>query len=265
VTPEQFRVARRALSDRVIAALKRLFVTPGSWRAADMERFVAQAVPLLEGGQLHLAALTALMVAEQASQAVGAVIAPPGIPAAAAVNLRTGVDARDVYQRPFVTVYTALSRDVVLPRAVELGATRLAQIAELDLQTTYAHASRAAMLQLPEGIRPRSWRRVPVGPRNCAMCLVASTQRYHIETLNPIHPACDCQVAQVFDADPGQVLDPDLLERVHTAVEALTGQSDRGGRTPDYRELLVSSTATHGELGELLVRPGDRFTGPADL
>lgn len=265
MTPEQFTAQRRALSDRVIAALRRLFERLGAWRAADMQRFVEQAVPLLEGAQRQLAALTAMYVAAQASRAVGRVLAPPGIPSAAAVDLRSGVTAREVYQRPFRAVYTALSRGEPLPRAVELGSTRLAQIAEMDLQSTYAHASRAAMQQLPPDARPHFWRRVLVGPENCAMCVVASTQRYRVEDLNPIHPLCNCRVDAIYGPDPGHVIDPELLGAVHDAVKTLTGRADPGAREPDYRKLLVSSTATHGELGTLLVRPLDHFTSPADL
>jgi hypothetical protein len=261
VTPEQ----RRALSDRIVTALRKLFEQLGAWRAAEARRFVEQAVPLLEGAQHQLAALTAVYVADQASRAVGRVLAPPGIPDAAAVNLRNGVTAREVYQRPFRTVYTALSRGEPLPRAVELGSTRLAQIAEMDLQATYAHASRSAMQQLPPDARPTGWRRVLVGPENCAMCVVASTQRYRIENLNPLHPACDCQVEPIYGPDPGRVIEPELLEAVHDAVQTLTGHANRGGRAPDYRKLLVSCTAQHGELGTLLVRPSDKFTSAANL
>lgn len=252
------------MSADMLARLIRLFMRPGEWRSRQAAVFVEQAVPVVQGTQRSLAALTAVFIAGQAATVLSRRVGPPGIPAWAAINLR-GVDAKAVYERPFKSVYTALSKGEPLTRAVEIGQSRLREISELDLQQTYAHASRAAMDALPAGTQPNFWRRKPVGTENCAMCLIAATQRYRRENLNPIHPACDCTVEPIFGPDPGQVIDPDLLEQVHTAVEELTGASDRGAREPDYRKLLVQMTAEHGELGTLLVRPLDHFTGPGDV
>jgi hypothetical protein len=265
VTPEQFAVLRRSLSMRLVTTLARLFLRLGSWRDADAARFVQQAVPLVEGSQRGLAALTAGFVAAQAGESLGGTFAAPGVPDEAAVNLRRGIDADAVYRRPFATVYNALSKGRPLTEAVELGRVRLEQIAEMDLQQTYAHATRAALQGLPASARPRFWRRMLSGLETCGLCVVASTQRYTVGELNPIHGGCDCYVLPVFGRDPGQVIAPDLLEQVHAAVKDLTGRADRGARAPDYRDLMVSMSAEHGELGTLLVRPRDRFTSKADL
>jgi hypothetical protein len=247
VTPEQFTAQRRALSDRVSVALRRLFEQLGAWRAAQARRFVAQAVPLLEGAQLQLAALTAVYVTDQASRAVGRVLAPPGIPGAAAVDLRNGATAREVYQRPFTTVHTALSRGESLPRAVELGSTRLTQIAEMDLQTTYAHASRSAMQQLPPDARPSGWRRVLVGPENCAMCVVASTQRYRIENLNWIHPACVPSGRRVRASD---VLAGTRRRYAGELTVLATAAGDQVTVTPNHPVLTDQGWVPAGQVGE---------------
>ncbi|GGM75578.1 hypothetical protein GCM10012275_52840 [Longimycelium tulufanense] len=266
MTPAQFARLRRLLSLRLLETLAKLFLGLGSWRDADADRFVRQAVPLVFGAQRSLAALAATFVAAQASDALGRPIAPPGIPDEKAIDLRHSVDAAEVYRRPFVEARRGLAGGKTLDEAVQLGAVRLREIAEADLQQTYAHASQVAMERLPAGFRPRYWRRVLQGEENCALCVVASTQRYHVKDLNPIHPACDCQVRPILTReDPGQVIEPELLEQVHSAVEALTGKADRGARAPDYRQLLVQMTPEHGELGRMLVRPRDRFTGPDDL
>lgn len=62
--------------------------------------------------------------------------------------------------------------------------------------------------------------------------------------------------------DPGQVLDPDEVERIHERVADLLGESDRGGRAPDYRLISVRE---HGEFGPTLTWRGQDFTGPADI
>lgn len=265
MTPDQFALLRRNMSKRLVATLVRLFLGLGSWREADADRFVAQAVPLLQGSQRALAALTSIFIAEQASAGLGRTIAPPGVPDSEVLDLRTGIDVESVYRRPFVELYTALSQGKTMTDALRLSRVRLAEIAEMDLQQTYARASRAVLGALPESDRPRFWRRVLSGLENCAMCVVASTQRYTVSDLNPIHGGCDCFVEGIWGPDPGQVIAPDLLEQVHAAVQDLTGKADRGAREPDYRELMVQMTAEHGELGVLLVRPRDHFTGPDEL
>jgi hypothetical protein len=266
VTPEQFTAARRRLSGMLSRTLVRLFTQPRSWRDTDRDVFLHQAVPLVEGAQRQLGAMTALYVAQQASAAAGRALAPAGIPDRAAVNLRRGVNTDEVYGRPFVEIYTALSKGEPLTEAVELGQVRLREITELDLQATYAAASREAMEQLPPDATPRFWRRQLVGSKNCALCVLASTQRYHVAALNPIHGNCDCRVEPFWGtADPGQVIDEDLLERVHGAVQDLMGTTDRGGREPDYRKIVLQMTQEHGELGPMLARPLDHFTTEGDL
>jgi hypothetical protein len=96
------------------------------------------------------------------------------------------------------------------------------------------------------------------------MCTIASTQRYHVADLSPIHPGCDCVVEAIF-GPVDRVIDPQLLEQVHAAVLDLTGVVDRGGRAVDYRHIMTQITHTHGELGQMLARPGDRFTGPRSI
>ncbi|MDT0302909.1 VG15 protein [Streptomonospora wellingtoniae] len=267
MTPEEFAAARRSLTDELIAALVELFQALGAWREPDMEAFRAQAVPAVQAGQRELGALAAAFMADQATQALGYGVAPPPIPDAALVGLRRGATPEEVYRRPFATIYAHLAGGEALTEAVERGQTRLEEVVEADLQQTYAHAVQAAMeaLEVAEDDQPQFWRRVLMGEESCALCVIASTQRYRVEDLNPVHPGCDCEVRPLFGGDPGQVIDPDLLDRVHASVEELTGESDRGGRATDYRQLMVRMTREHGELGPMLVRPRDNFTSADDL
>lgn len=262
----QFRPRRRDLSNRLTTLLATLFAELGSWRDADADRFVQQAVPAVAAAQETLAQLTAMYVAGQAAEAFGVDVAPPPLDTSAFTGLRAGVTADEVYQRPFATVYRALGQGKSLDEAVRLGGVRLAQIAELDMQQAYARASQGAMSSLPAHARPQFWARILTGPGDCALCVVASTQRYRVGDLNPIHPHCDCLCKPLSArTDPGQVIAPQLLEQVHDAVQDMTGATDRGARAPDYRKLLTRMIGRHGEVGDMLHRPGDRFTGPQDL
>lgn len=262
----EFAARRRGLSTQLVLLLAAMFRALGSWRGPDVPRFLEQAVPTVAAGQETLAQLTAVHVAASAAEVFGVDVEVPALESGAFASLRTGVTPQQVYTRPFVALRTALSQGETLDAAVEAGVTRLGQIAEMDMQQTYAHASQAAMQALPARTRPQFWARVLQGTENCAMCVVASTQRYRRGDLNPIHPACDCLVKPLnTTTDPGQVIAPELLEQVHAAVEEMTGRTDRGARGPDYRKLMVAITDRHGELGELLHRPGDHFAGPRDV
>ncbi|MGH3430601.1 MAG: hypothetical protein ACRDQZ_24045, partial [Mycobacteriales bacterium] len=263
VNPERFAFLRRSLSVQLVVALTRMFNVLGSWHRPDAQRFAAQAVPMVAGAQTALATLTSNYVASVASEALRRPVAPPPIPQAARARLRL-VDPNEVYQRPFVAAYTALKDGQQLDQALGSARLRLREVAEGDMQLAYAHASRAALQGLALGQEPSGWRRVLVGPKNCAMCVVASTQRYHIKDLNPIHPSCDCQVIPIF-GPVDRVIEPELLEQVHAAVKDLTGVVDRGARAVDYRHIMTEIVHHHGELGAMLARPGDRFTGPRGI
>jgi hypothetical protein len=261
VTPDVFAGLRRSLSGRLILTLSRLFNGLGSWHRPDAQRFAAAAVPMVEGAQSAIASLTSNYVASVASEALRRPVAPPPIPQVARARLRL-VDPAEVYQRPFVEAYTALKDGQHLNQALGKARLRLREVAEGDMQLAYAHSVQAAMEALPQGQRPTGWRRVLVGSENCAMCIIASTQRYRIKDLSPIHPGCDCTIAPMYDRVDDRVIDPQLLEQVHAAVFDLTGVKDRSARAVDYRKIMTQIVHTHGELGPMLVRPGDRFRGP---
>ncbi len=244
------------------AALASLFAGLGSWRDDDADRFTTQAAPLVRGAQQAMATLVATYLAHRAGQATGTVVRPPAIPATAIRDVR-GVDAREVYRRPFQTVWAALAEGKPLAEALQQGQSRLAELADGDMQLAYAHANRAGMQALPTEARPHSWRRVLRGTSSCALCVLASTHRYNTGDLNPIHPRCDCDVEPIFGRDAHRAADDAALERVHAAVRELTGNSSRGGRGVDYRQVQI--TQTHGELGPMLARPGDHFTGPEQI
>lgn len=249
MTVAQFVQFRRMLSNRLSSALTGMFRGLGSWRDPDSEKFVAQAVPLVQGAQRALASVVSIYVADQAARATDRTVAPPAIPDSAVVNLR-GVDPAAVYRRPFVTTYVALSRGDDLPTAVDRGVTRLEQVAEGDMQQTHSNAVRAAMQALPEDVAPSGWRRVPQGPRTCGLCIVASTKLYGVEALNPLHGGCDCSVEAVFGSHPS--VGPERKAAVKAALEEI-------GAGRNYRNLR-GLVVEHGELGPMLVRPKDHFS-----
>ena len=217
------------------------------YRASAVEDMIQAITPRVTAGQLRIADLTRAYLAQCARELGWKVVLPP-IDQDEIRGAR-GVDPRTVYRRPAVDVYTALAAGKPLPQAAAEGRLRLTQLIGGDMQLAKVHASRQSMRGYPaEG---QFYRRVLTGRENCALCVVASTQRYYRDDLMPIHPGCDCGVQPL---PPGlavnQVIDEDLLEQVHQITADRLGVSDRGGRTPDYRKLLTVSE--HGEYGPTL-------------
>ena len=217
------------------------------YRASAVEDMIKAITPRVTAGQLRIADLTRAYLAQCARELGWKVVLPP-IDQDEIRGAR-GVDPRVVYRRPAVDVYTALAAGKPLPQAAAEGRLRLTQLIGGDMQLAKVHASRQSMRGYPE--EGQFYRRVLTGRENCALCVVASTQRYFRGDLLPIHPGCDCDVQPL---PPGltvnQVIDEDLLEQVHQTTADRLGVSDRGGRTPDYRKLLTVSE--HGEYGPTL-------------
>lgn len=217
------------------------------YRASAVEDMIQAITPRVTAGQLRIADLTRAYLAQCARELGWKVVLPPIDQDE--IRSARGVDPRIVYRRPAVDVYTALAAGKPLPQAAAEGRLRLTQLIGGDMQLAKVHASRQSMRGYPaEG---QFYRRVLTGRENCALCVVASTQRYYRGDLLPIHPGCDCGVQPL---PPGlavnQVIDEDLLEQVHQITADRLGVSDRGGRTPDYRKLLTVSE--HGEYGPTL-------------
>jgi hypothetical protein len=245
----------------LLTALLTLFRGLGSWRDGDQPGFLRAAVPQAIGAQRTMSTLTGAYLAALLGDMLGQPPRPRPVPARTGAQLR-GVDPDEVYARPFRTMYASLGDGKPFEQAMKDAARRLTHIAATDLQLAKTHTARDVLDEQPQ---VQGYQRVLTGSRSCGLCVVASTQRYRKAELLPIHPGCDCTVAPIVGGqDPGQVINADRLEDVHDAIEQTFGVSDRGGRNPiDYRDVLV--THEHGEIGPVLARRGDHFTGPGDL
>ena len=233
--------------ERLTDYAKTLWGGLGSWRDEDVDRFVNLMAPRVLAGRAKVAQLTDAYLSQLVGQNSALIDT---------TRLR-GVPVQDVYRRPASTMYDKLSNDQSMSQAIAASTARLANLIATDMQMAMARQARA-------NLGGNGFRRVLNGPGDCALCIVASTQRYHAGTLLPIHPGCNCTVAPLGAGEGvDQVIDPDLLERVHAQVEAMTGEADRGARAPDYRKLMV--VREHGEIGPLLTWKQHEFTSAADM
>ena len=221
------------------------------YRDADLAKFVKEVVPVVLAGRRQVSSLTDAYLAQVLASS-GIKLPPRPLVDTAALR---GIDATEVYARPFVTVRTKLSDGLTYEAAVNAGMARLTDIVLTDMQLAKTHSARNVF---ESSDRVKAFERTLTGSINCALCYVASTQRYHRGDLMPIHPGCDCGVSPILDTGE-QVINPERLQASHEAVEDRLGASDSGARTPDYRKQII--VQEHGEIGPVLTVKGQHFQG----
>ncbi len=235
----------------------------GSWRDDDIERLLATVTPMVQSGQQRISDLTDAYMTRLAAQQGYTV---SGRTLEATTRTLRGVSDETLYARPFATMHDSLSKGQSVTAAVAAGKSRLLSIVTTNLQLAKTHSARRAMQS--GGVRMTE--RVLTGRENCALCVIASTQRYWSSDLQPVHPGCDCN-QRPYDGDPNvQIIHPDRLDAIHTAVESEFGSSDRGARYLDGRNeisdyLDLVAVREHGEVGPVLTWRDQHFTTKRDI
>lgn len=252
---------------RVLAYVNATWGDLSDYRDADIARFVKAVIPVVAAGRMQTATLTDAYLATVEATVLGRTVQPVGVtPMQVSATALRGTPDAEVYSRVGPTVWTALSKGADIAMAASAGLQRAQKLAATDMQLAKTHTTRR-ILTGKGGVA--GYRRVIQGGASCALCIVASTQRYHSGDLMPIHPACDCGVLPIYgDHDPGRVIDPDSLDGVHDRIAERFGASDAGagaipGSVKQYRDALV--THEHGEIGPVLAVRGQAFTSPSDL
>lgn len=245
--------------------------TAPSLRDADVDRLIRRITPVVQAGQVQVANITNAYVGRLA-ELEGSAFRAPRVDRDEIVGYR-GVAASEVYRRPAVATYGALSQGKTFDIARREGLNRLRSIVSTDIQQARNRQATAAYGQSEFAYTVR----VLSGAENCALCVIASTQRYRRAQLQPIHPGCDCgQRGVVAGRDPGQVIDDALLELTRAEIESRLGLIDpssrdlgigkvdsKGRPISDFTDLIVSRQ--HGELGPTLTWRSNQFTSEADI
>lgn len=229
----------------------------GSWRDADVDRLVNLILPRVQAGQLTTARLTSAYVASLAKVVDNRTLrAVPVVKDE--ILLARGVDQSVVYRRPAVQMYTALSNGSTLTDAVKQGLNRLSSIVATDMQLSVTHQERRSYKAGGYEYMVRTL----TGRENCALCTIASTQRYRVQDLRPIHPGCDCGSRQVSSKfQPPHVLDQKTLDSAYNLLD--TAADDPNLRLKNLTELITVNE--HSEIGPILSWRSQNFTGPTDL
>lgn len=247
----------KGTGDQIAAA----FLALGAWRDEDFEKFLPIALASVRGAKLQASRLNVVFYQQMALLAGETFVAPQITAESLSTEvLRNGAKDRDVYRRPFVDVYRNLADGKDLAEATKAGALRISSIASTDVQL----ARRGAGFQArSNNSRIVGYARTLTGSENCALCYVASTQRYHKGDLLPIHPGCDCGEMPIFGKqDPGQIIDEIRLDATHQAIEDRFGSSAPNARDIDYRAISIRE---HGELGPMLTVADHEFTTESDI
>jgi hypothetical protein len=236
-----------------------------SWREPDIAAFAAKVAPVIAGGQRQVASLTDSYIAMLASITLETSVHPVGIPTKAVTDEAIrGVNVVEVFKRTGPTVWAALAGGASIDEAVQQGLQRALVMASTDLQLAKTTASQYALERQP---RATGYQRVP-DDGACDLCLLASTQRYHVGDLMPIHDRCGCDVEPLFadESSGGQVINEDLrssLEEKGVTVYRGDGEQSFYGTVGDAH--IGVAVEQHGELGPVLTVAGQQFTSEADL
>lgn len=214
---------------RTLTSLRQAWLSLGSYRDPDIEKWLNRVIPLVTAGEWTIAQLTSAYIARVVGLVEGGrMTAEPLSRSDVTGEGLRGVSPREVYHRPAVTMYSALASGLSFRESVNRGLTRAMDIAQIDLQLARTHA-------VASSTRIIGYRRTLSGLENCELCRIASTHWYTRGDLMPIHGHCDCGIRPVFASEP--------------APEPLDGVTVR----------------QHGEIGPVLTVTGQNFTGPDDF
>lgn len=265
-----FQQASSNLREQLTSYVTALWQSLGIYRAEQIPEFVKQVLPVVQGAMSQMQAYTSAYLGTLSGAT------PVASQTVTVKAVRNGTDPAEVYGRPFHTVWRQLAN---LPRvegsieqAIEAGSKRAVQTAVTDLQLAKTHTAQG---QLKQARNIVGYRRQLEGAHSCALCIVASTRRYHQAELMPMHPACDCTPVPIYGGEPiTPILDPALLATLHdtvaqqfgadsTAARNIRGAFKDDGSSVLYRDVLI--THDHGELGPILGVRGQHFVGPSDV
>lgn len=256
------------IRERVDAYVRARWNAMPAWRDQNITALLNDILPAVASAERAMVDQTVAYLAATDAVSTGAAFRPrPADYREFTGSALRGVDPDEVFRRPQMVLNYQLSKGKPLAAAVEAGANRLGSLATTNVQLakTRTVAKRGTT---------DFYRRVLTGNENCALCVIASTQRYRMGGLAPIHPGCDCDW-ETLSGQPAQVIDRALLDHTHAEIAEKFADSDLWAQDlgidkrdakdrplSDYTDLIT--TRQHGELGPVLAWRKDHFRGPAE-
>ena len=282
VLAERYRDALIDVRKRVSTRVERNWRTLGSWDQADVDRFLAATLPVVDAGQRRTVSLTdAYLARATRTRAVGL---PVDDLVGAAV--RNGAEPAVVYTRPFVQLWSALSDGAQFLDAMNAAGVRAAQSASTDISLTMRDAASEFQSATEADVEIIGWERV-LDPDACAFCATASTQRYSYPNPTrlvglqekfgtddgwPMHTNCQCSIAPVFAENDRAIRDFNR-QTLRNIKDANAGKDGNYWQARHFRvdgqtgEVILPEVAVHehGELGAVLADASHTFTPESAL
>lgn len=215
------------------------------WRALPdyrdnrIQPFLAQVLPIVRAGQERAVALTDAYLSHKAG-----LQKPLGLSVEKLVGaaVRNGVEPSEVYQRPFVTVWSSIEK-IGLSLAAIKAMNRLLSTAEMDVAMSARDAS-VAFGQDSES-RTIGWTRV-ADPSCCDFCQSIDGAKLYVDDPAPLHNNCGCTVEPIIGSGER------ISREDFVAIEP--------GAVFDDAKIEM-----HGELGPVITNKDDDFTSASDL
>lgn len=218
----------------LVATVERIWDALPGYDREDISTWLRLLLPVLLAHQRQASLGTQAYIARLTQQqALG--LDPDPIIAA----IRGGVTPQEVYERPFVTLWSGLKEGRPFEEANATALERATSTAQTDAQLAMTHTLRAAgeADDLIVGFQ-----RVPDATA-CDFCRICAGQRYKTHQLMPLHNRCGCGVDIITTANRH------LFTRGNPKNDLRITEGD-----------LTVAIREHGELGPVLTDAADAFT-----
>jgi len=150
-----------------------------------------------------------------------------------------GVPGAEVWTRPPREVWWQLSKGALLAVALKRGLERAQDLAATNLQLAHTHAFQA--------VATVTWYRRQTRPGGCELCVLATRHPQRSAELMAIHGHCHCVAVPMTKGAKVPAPGP-----AHQATLAQAEAQD-----------VEVAVHDHQEIGPVLARAGDHFSGPA--
>ena len=211
----------RALTRRGVQVIWREL---GRYDDADVSRWLARVLPLVDAAQRQGAALTDAFLARSLGRR------PIGLDVTLVTGaaVRNGVAPETVYRRPFIEMWADLKDGRSYDEAVAAGMARAAMTAATDVQLTQRAALGAVQAADPQIVGYR--REIDGGA--CPFCQALAGAFSRDGGAGSLHPGCGCSWTPVVGSvPPPEDLPADVAVNEHGELGPVVGSPDHAFST----------------------------------